>query len=93
MPALAAALDSPAFYIGSLGRFTTQLSRYRQLARLGYDDAAVARVFGPIGLDLKGRSPAEIALSIMAEITAVRRGGSFPSSTMLASARRAEKEL
>ena len=93
VPALAAALDSPAFYIGSLGRFTTQLSRYRQLARLGYDDAAVARVFGPIGLDLKGRSPAEIALSIMAEITAVRRGGSFPSSTMLASARRAEKEL
>ncbi|WP_417134683.1 XdhC family protein [Rubneribacter badeniensis] len=93
VPALAAALDSPAFYIGSLGRFTTQLSRYRQLARLGYDDAAVARVFGPIGLDLKGRSPAEIALSIMAEITAVRRGGSFPSSTMLASARWAEKEL
>ena len=93
VPALAAALDSPAFYIGSLGRFTTQLSRYRQLARLGYDDAAVARVFGPIGLDLKGRSPAEIALSIMAEITAVRHGGSFPSSTMLASARRAEKEL
>ncbi|WP_302389737.1 XdhC family protein [Eggerthella sinensis] len=92
VPALAAALDSPAFYIGSLGRYTTQLSRYRQLVCEGYDDAALSRVFGPIGLDLKGRAPAEIALSIMAEITAVRYGGAFPLSTMLASARRAEAE-
>ena len=78
VPALAAALDSPAFYIGSLGRYTTQLSRYRQLVCEGYDDAALSRVFGPIGLDLKGRAPAEIALSIMAEITAVRYGGRVP---------------
>ena len=92
VPALAAALDSPAFYIGSLGRYTTQLSRYRQLVCEGYDDAALSRVFGPIGLDLKGRAPAEIALSIMAEITTVRYGGAFPLSTMLASARRAEAE-
>ena len=92
MPALAAALDSPAFYIGSLGRYTTQLSRYRQLVCEGYDDEAIGRVYGPIGLDLKGREPAEIALSVMAEITAVRHGGAFPMSTMLASARRAEAE-
>ena len=44
----------------------------------GYGDDAIARVFGPIGLDLKGREPAEIALAIMSEITAVRYGGSFP---------------
>lgn len=92
VPALAAALDSPAFYIGSLGRYTTQLSRYRQLVCEGYDDEAIGRVYGPIGLDLKGREPAEIALSVMAEITAVRHGGAFPMSTMLASARRAEAE-
>ena len=92
VPALAAALDSPAFYIGSLGRHTTQLSRYRQLVCEGYGDDAIARVFGPIGLDLKGREPAEIALAIMSEITAVRYGGSFPMATMLQSARRAEAE-
>ena len=92
VPALAAALDSPAFYIGSLGRYTTQLSRYRQLVCEGYDDEAIGRVYGPIGLDLKGREPAEIALSVMAEITAVRHGGAFPMSMMLASARRAEAE-
>ena len=92
VPALAAALDSPAFYIGSLGRYTTQLSRYRQLVCEGYGDEAIGRVYGPIGLDLKGREPAEIALSVMAEITAVRHGGAFPMSMMLASARRAEAE-
>ena len=92
VPALAAGLDSPAFYIGSLGRRTTQLSRYRQLVREGYSDEAIARVYGPIGLDLKGREPAEIALSVMAEITAVRHGATFPMSTMLASAQRAELE-
>lgn len=92
VPALAAALDSPTFYIGSLGRYTTQLARYRQLVCEGYDDEAVGRVYGPIGLDLKGREPAEIALSVMAEITAVRHGATFPMSTMLASARRAEAE-
>ena len=87
VPALARALDSRAFYVGSLGRASTQLSRYRQLRGLGYADEAIARVFGPIGLDLRGREPAEIALSIMAEITAVRHGGRFSMSTMLASAR------
>lgn len=92
VPALAAALESPAFYIGSLGRYTTQLARYRQLLCEGYGDEAIARVYGPIGLDLKGREPAEIALSVMAEITAVRHGATFPMSTMLASALRAEAE-
>ncbi|MEE8716506.1 MAG: XdhC family protein [Coriobacteriales bacterium] len=87
VPALARALDSRAFYIGSLGRVTTQLSRYRQLSELGYPDESIARIFGPIGLDLKGRDPAEIALAIMAEITAVRHGGKFKMATMLESAR------
>ena len=92
VPALAAALGSRAFYIGSLGRVTTQLSRYEDLRGLGYADERIARVFGPIGLDLKGREPAEIALAVMAEITAVRYGASFDMSTMVGSARKALAE-
>ena len=92
VPAVAAALDSDAFYIGSLGRITTQKARCDALRELGYADAEISRVFGPIGLDLAGREPAEIALSIMAEITAVRHRANFESSTMLESARRVEEE-
>lgn len=92
VPAVAAALDSDAFYIGSLGRSTTQKARCDALRELGYADAEISRVFGPIGLDLAGREPAEIALSIMAEITAVRHRANFESSTMVESARRIEEE-
>lgn len=92
VPAVAAALDSDAFYIGSLGRITTQKARCDALRDLGCADAEISRVFGPIGLDLAGREPAEIALSIMAEITAVRHRANFESSTMLESARRVEEE-
>ena len=87
VPALQAALASPAFYIGSLGRSTTQLSRCRQLAGEGCPDEQFARIYGPIGLDLRGREPAEIALSIMAEICAVRHGSPYELSTMLETAR------
>ena len=87
VPALQAALASPAFYIGSLGRSTTQLSRCRQLAGEGCPDEQIARICGPIGLDLRGREPAEIALSIMAEICAVRHGSPYELSTMLETAR------
>lgn len=94
VPALEAALDSPAFYIGSLGRTTTQLARYRALSEDGRTDGEIDRIFGPIGLDLRGREPAEIALSVMAEITAVRHGSPYRLATMLESARKvlAEKE-
>lgn len=92
VPAVAAALDSDAFYIGSLGRITTQKARCDALRDLGYAEGEISRVFGPIGLDLAGREPAEIALSIMAEITAVRHRANFESSTMLESAWRVEEE-
>jgi xanthine dehydrogenase accessory factor len=88
VPALVAALESPAFYIGSLGRITTQYSRYRQLVEGGFDNQAIGRIFGPIGLDLYGREPAEIALAIMSEITMVRSGGDLPTRKMLDSVRR-----
>lgn len=92
VPAVAAALDSDAFYIGSLGRITTQKARCDALRDLGYAEGEISRVFGPIGLDLAGREPAEIALSIMAEITAVRHRANFEGSTMLESAWRVEEE-
>lgn len=92
VPALLAALDSPAFYIGSLGRSTTQWARWRALKEEGATDADIDRIFGPIGLDLRGREPAEIALSVMAEITAVRHGSPYELSTMLQSALKVESE-
>ena len=74
-PALAVALRSDAFYIGSLGSRRTHGKRRERLAELGFDDAAFARIHGPIGLDIGALSPAEIAISIMAEITLERRRG------------------
>ncbi len=71
-PALQVALPSDAFYIGALGSRTTQRNRYQRLKGKGMNDEHLARLRGPIGLNLGGRKPEEIALSIMAEIVAVR---------------------
>lgn len=73
-PALELALRSPAGYIGAIGSKTTQAARRDQLRAAGFDETAIARIHGPIGLDLGGREPAEIALAILAEITAHRHG-------------------
>ncbi len=72
-PALAVALRSEAFYIGCLGSRRTHGKRLERLAALGFKEAETARLHGPVGLDIGARSPAEIALSIMAEITQARR--------------------
>jgi len=74
-PALMIALRSPAAYIGAIGSKKTQTSRRERLRAAGLTDSQLARLFGPIGLDLGGRSPAETALAILAEMTAVRYGG------------------
>ncbi len=73
-PALDRALRSPAFYIGSLGSRRTHAARLTRLRELGHDDAAMARIRGPVGLDLEAVTAPEIALSIVAELVAVRRG-------------------
>lgn len=70
--ALHYALNSRAFYIGSLGSRRTHAARLKRLARAGFEQGAVARIHAPVGLPLGGRSPAEIAIAIMAEITEVR---------------------
>ncbi len=72
-PALDRALRSPAAFIGALGSRRSQAARLARLAELGHDAAALARVRGPVGLPIGAVSAPEIALSIMAEIVAVRR--------------------
>lgn len=72
-PALAAALRSDAFYIGALGSKKTHAARLKRLTGLGFDEAALARIHGPVGLDIGAVSPAEIAVAIMAQITQVLR--------------------
>jgi len=73
-PAIVAALRSRAFYVGALGSQRTQEKRRRRLLEAGATEAELARLHGPIGLPLGGRSPEEIAMAIMAEVVAVRHG-------------------
>jgi len=70
--ALQVALSSDAFYIGSLGSKKTHQARMNRLERLGFDKMACNRIHGPIGLAIGAKSPAEIAVAILAEITQVR---------------------
>ncbi|CAP54890.1 XdhC family protein [Gluconacetobacter diazotrophicus] len=72
-PTLHAALNSPAFYIGALGSRKTQASRMARLRAEGFDTDRTARIHGPIGLAIGAVGAPEIALSILAEIVAVRR--------------------
>ncbi len=67
-PALSAALRSPAFYIGALGSKKTHTKRLQRLALDGFTDDDLSRVNGPVGLAINAQSPAEIAVSIMAQV-------------------------
>jgi xanthine dehydrogenase accessory factor len=73
--ALTAALASPARYVGALGSRHTQTARADWLAEHGVTQSAIERIHGPAGLDIGSRTPAEIALSILAEIMQVRSTG------------------
>ena len=72
-PALAVALTTPAFYLGCLGSKKTHASRLTRLREAGFDEPTLARLRGPVGLPIGARSPAEIAVSILAEIIATLR--------------------
>lgn len=74
-PAIAAALGSDVFYLGCLGSKRTHAKRVERLSDAGFDAEAIARIHGPVGLDIGGRSPAEIAVSVMAQVTELLRKG------------------
>lgn len=72
--ALLTALNSRAFYIGALGSRANSRKRRENLAVLGLGAEAIARLHGPIGLHIGSHTPAEIALSLMAHIVAIKNG-------------------
>ncbi len=74
-PALKAALRSRARYVGAIGSKKTQAARRKWLESEGLTQEEIGRLHGPIGLDLGGRQPVETALAVLAEMTAVRYGG------------------
>ncbi len=68
-PAIEAALRAPVFYLGCLGSTRTHAKRVDRLRAAGFADADIARIHAPIGADIGAKSPAEIAISILAQIT------------------------
>jgi xanthine dehydrogenase accessory factor len=83
-PAIVEALRRGCRYVGAIGSRRTQAGRRARLLAAGLDDGQLARLHGPIGLDLGAVSPAEVALAAMAEIVAVWRGGSGGSLSPVA---------
>ena len=75
-PALIMALRAPVFYIGALGSTRTHAGRLKRLRAEGFSEAELERIEGPVGLNISARSPAEIAVAILAQVTQfLRRDG------------------
>lgn len=72
-PALIAALNSDAFYVGALGSKKTQIKRRQRLLKAGLGEQTLARLHAPIGIEIGAETPEEIALAIMAQIVAAYR--------------------
>ncbi|WP_425078177.1 XdhC family protein [Ruegeria denitrificans] len=73
-PALQAALDADVFYIGALGSTRTHSKRVERMKAAGFSDKQISRIHGPIGLDIGAAGPSEIAVAVLAQMTAVLRG-------------------
>lgn len=74
-PAIEAAIASECFYLGSLGSTRTHAKRVERLKERGFTEDQIARIHAPVGLDIGSKSPAEIAVSVMAQITQALRQG------------------
>ncbi len=83
-PALIAGLKSDVFYIGALGSKKTHASRIERLTAAGFGAEDFARIHGPVGLSIGAKSPAEISISILAQMTAALRQTSAPASSAAA---------
>jgi xanthine dehydrogenase accessory factor len=77
--ALLEALKSPAFYVGALGSKKNNDARRQRLAGFDLSAAEIGRLRGPVGLKIGAKTPPEIAVAILAEMTAVRRGVTVPA--------------
>ena len=78
-PALAAALEAGCRYVGQIGGGRTQRMRREALRERGLDEDRIEGISGPVGLDIGAVTPEEIALSVLSELVAVRRGAAEPS--------------
>jgi xanthine dehydrogenase accessory factor len=85
--ALMEALKSPAFYVGALGSRANNAKRRERLREVDVTAEEIARLHGPIGLFIGSRTPPEIAISILAEITAVKHGVALPETVRIAGAK------
>jgi xanthine dehydrogenase accessory factor len=85
--ALMEALKSPAFYVGALGSRANNAKRRERLKQVDVTEGEIARLHGPIGLYIGSRTPPEIAISILAEITAVKNGVAVPETARIAGAK------
>ena len=79
------ALKTEAFYVGAMGSTRTSASRRERLRALDVSEAELARLHAPIGLPIGSKTPPEIAIAILAEITAVRQGVAANARAGLAS--------
>ena len=85
--ALMEALKSPAFYVGALGSRANNAKRRQRLKEFDLSDDEIARLHGPIGFYIGSRTPPEIAISILAEVTAVKNGVALPDVASIATAK------
>lgn len=89
--ALMEALKTPAFYVGALGSRRNNANRRERLKEFDLSDAELARLHGPVGIYIGSRTPPEIAISILAEVTAAKNGMSLPTILQVEGAKAARE--